>query len=143
MQEEHTTTEISDAEHTSSQKKIKIFLVDDDKFLLDMYSLKFSKSGCQVSIAVNGTDALKQLREGYTPDIILLDIIMPHIDGLELLETIRKEKLDGDACIVMLTNQADDDEKAKQIGIDGFIVKATNIPSEVVAQVLNIYKKKK
>ncbi len=130
-------------EKIPNSKGVKIFLVDDDKFLLDMYSLKFTKSGCIVSIATNGTDALKQLRDGYVPDIILLDIIMPHVDGLELLETIRGEKLAEKAAVIMLTNQADDDEKAQKLGIDGFIVKAMNIPSEVVTQVLGIYRKKR
>jgi CheY-like chemotaxis protein len=121
---------------------IKIFLVDDDKFLLDMYSLKFKKSGCEVEVAFSGDEALKKIRGGYVPDILLLDIIMPAMDGIEILKTIRTEKLLPDAIIVMLTNQADDQAKVEALGIDGFIIKAMNIPSEVVSQVLAIYNKK-
>lgn len=119
--------------------KTKIFLVDDDRFLLDMYTVKFQKNGLDVETATGSNAALTRLREGYMPDIILLDIIMPTMDGLALLEVIRAEKLAEKSTIIMLTNQADDEEKAEQLGIDGFIIKAMTIPSEVVAKVMDIY----
>ena len=119
---------------------IKILLIDDDRFLLDMYTIKFQKSGLEVDNAPGSAAALQKLREGCTTDIILLDIIMPTMDGLSLLEIIRKEKLAEGAVIIMLTNQADDEEKAKKIGIDGFIIEAMSIPSEGVSKVLDIYK---
>lgn len=120
-----------------------ILLIDDDRFLLDMYSVKFQKSGLTVDVAPSSSAALQKLREGYLPHIILLDIIMPNMDGLALLETIRAEKLAPTATIIMLTNQAEDEERARKIGVDGFIVKAMTIPSEVVAKVLDIYKEHK
>ncbi|MBA3733534.1 response regulator [Patescibacteria group bacterium] len=122
---------------------LKILLVDDDRFLLDMYSLKFKKSGMQADVLSNSSTALTKLRSGERYDIILLDIIMPGMDGLEFLNIIRTEKLVDESVIIMLTNQADDFEKAKILGIDGYIIKATTIPSEVVSQVLLIYKNKK
>ena len=125
-----------------TDKKLTILLVDDDRFLLDMYVMKFQKSGMEIDSASNGTEALTKLRAGSSYDIILLDIIMPGIDGLELLKTIKEEKLLPNAVCIMLTNQAEDSEKAKAMGVDGYIVKATSIPSEVVEQVLNIYKSK-
>lgn len=118
-----------------------IFLIDDDRFLLDMYSVKFQKSGLHVDVATGSNAALQKLREGYAPDIILLDIIMPTMDGIELLGIIRSEKLAPNATVVMLTNQADDEDRAENFGIDGFIVKAMTIPSEVVTMVLDLYKK--
>lgn len=122
---------------------LKILLVDDDAFLLNMYSLKFSKSKFEVNTAQNGNDAIKKIKEGYTPDIMLLDVVMPGMDGLSLLEAIRKEKLVPKATVVMLTNQSDsvEIEKAKSLGIGGYIVKATTIPSEVVDDVIEIHKK--
>ncbi len=123
--------------------KTKIFLVDDDRFLLDMYTVKFQKNGLDVETATGSNAALARLREGYMPDIILLDIIMPTMDGLALLEMIRAEKLASESTIIMLTNQADDEEKAEKLGIDGFIIKAMTIPSEVVAKVMDIYKSHK
>lgn len=121
---------------------IKILLVDDDRFLLDMYSIKFKSSNLIIDTSSGSTNALEKLRGGDTPDIILIDIIMPTMDGLELLKAIRDEKLVPNATIVMLTNQPDEFDRAKELGVDGYIVKATNIPSEVVSQVLEIYKNK-
>jgi CheY-like chemotaxis protein len=120
-----------------AEKSYKIFLVDDDKFLLDMYSLKFKNKGHQVFTAHDGQDALSQLRGGLVPDAIVMDIIMPTMDGLRLLENIRKEKLIPTSKVIMLTNQGQvsDIEQAEKLGIDNYIIKATTIPSEVVLQV--------
>lgn len=123
--------------------QLKILLVDDDKFLLDMYSLKFKKSGLDIDISSSSQAALEKIKDDGKYDIVLLDIIMPGMDGLELLKVVREEKLIPNSIIIMLTNQADDFEKAKNLGVDGYIIKATTIPSEVVEQVLTIYKNKK
>jgi CheY-like chemotaxis protein len=124
--------------------KIKILIIDDDKFLLDMYSLKFSKSGYEVNTAFNGEEAINKIKEGYTPDVILSDVIMPVMDGLKFLTKIHEEKLTPNATIVMLSNQGqnEDIEAAKSLGIDGYIVKALTIPSEVLEQVDRIHKAK-
>lgn len=115
-------------------------LVDDDKFLLEMYRKKFQQSGAEVEVAVGSAEALSKLREGKKPDILILDIIMPTMDGLELLGTIRQEKLAENSVVIMLTNESDRDkiEKAKALGIKGYIVKATSIPSEVVDEAIKI-----
>jgi CheY-like chemotaxis protein len=124
--------------------KKKILLVDDDKFLIDMYSLKFSQADFEVSAALGGEDALKKLREGFQPDAILLDVVMPGMSGIDLLRTIRGEKLDRGATVVVLSNQGQqtDIEEAKKVGIDGYIVKASTIPSEVLEQVREIMEHK-
>ena len=128
---------------SEENKKIKIMLIDDDRFLLDMYSLKFKNKGLDIVTADGSAQALERLRGGEKPDVILLDIIMPNMDGLELLKILRDEKLIQDVVVIMLTNQSDETEKAKELGADGYIIKATTIPSEVVDQVLEIYKNKK
>ncbi len=125
----------------SDNPQIKILLIDDDKFLLDMYSMKFKKSGLEIDTSSNSLSALEKIRTNKY-EIILMDIIMPGMDGLELLKKIREEKLLPESTIIMLTNQADDFEKAKVLGVDGYIIKATTIPSEVVDQVLSVYKGK-
>ena len=107
-----------------------------------MYSLKFKKSGLDIDVASNGLNALEKLKSDVKYDIILLDIIMPGMDGLELLKTVREEKLVPEAVIIMLTNQADDYEKAKAFNVDDYIIKATTIPSEVVEKALSVYKNK-
>lgn len=119
----------------------KLMLVDDDHFLLDMYAGKFQKSGFDVVTASGSKDALSKLSEGYKPDIIILDIIMPEMDGLELLENIKKDGLAPEAITIMLTNQSDEIGRAKKLGVHGYIVKATTVPSTVVEEVQNIAKK--
>lgn len=128
---------------TETQKNLKILLVDDDRFLLDMYLLKFKKSGLEIDTASNGISALEKIKASSDYDMVLMDIIMPGMDGLELLKKIRDEKLLPKAVVIMLTNQADDEDKARALGVDGYIIKATMIPSEVVEKVLSIYQNKK
>lgn len=127
---------------TENKNGIKILLIDDDRFLLDMYSIKFKSSNLTIDTSSSSINALEKLRGGDKPDIILIDIIMPSMDGIELLKKIRDEKLVPESTIVMLTNQPDEFDRAMNLGVDGYIVKATNIPSEVVTQVLEIYKNK-
>ena len=123
----------------------KILIVDDDKFLLNMYSIKFQKEKFDVTVASDGQEALKKLQDGFVPDAIVLDIVMPVMDGLEFLEKMRGENLAKDATLLILSNQgqSSDIEKAKRLGIDGYIVKATTIPSEVVTEVLRMLANKK
>lgn len=119
----------------------KILFVDDDKFLLEMYALKFSKNNFEVNTAQGPEDALKLVRGGFEPDIVLIDVVMPGMDGIELLSTLRKENLIKKAVVIMLTNQGlpDDIARAKKLNADGYIIKATTIPSEVFAEVNKIY----
>jgi CheY-like chemotaxis protein len=123
----------------------KILIVDDDKFLLNMYSIKFQKEKFDVTVASDGLEALKKLQEGFVPDAIVLDIVMPVMDGLEFLEKIRGEDLAKEATLLILSNQgqSSDIDKAKRLGIDGYIVKATTIPSEVVTEVQRMLANKK
>ena len=122
-------------------QKLKIFLIDDDRFLLDMYSLKFQHNGFEVNTAVGPTEALAKLREGYVPDIMMVDVVMPVMDGIELIGKIKEGGLAKDAIIVILTNQGQqsDIDRAKAVGVHGYIVKASTIPSEVLAEVKGIY----
>ncbi len=120
-----------------TESAYKILIVDDDKFLLNMYSVKFQKESFDVVTAGDGADAVAKLQAGFSPDVVVLDMVMPVMDGLEALEKIRQDKLASNAVILILSNQGQstDIEKAKRLGIDGYIVKATTIPSEVVTEV--------
>lgn len=116
-------------------------MVDDDKFLLDMYALKFKHGGLEVNTAVGAPDALNKLRDGFIPDILLLDVVMPGMDGIDLLSEIKKQHLADGAVVIILTNQGQqaDIDRAKAVGIAGYIVKASTIPSEVLDEVMKIY----
>src|SRR3989338_3255533 len=98
--------------------KQKILIVDDDKFLLDMYALKFSQSGFEVFTAENGLQAVEKLRNKLEPQIIMLDLIMPEMDGFEMLEKINEEKLVPDAVKIVISNksQQTDMDRAKSLG---------------------------
>jgi twitching motility two-component system response regulator PilH len=119
----------------------KIYIVDDDRFLLDLYSVKFKDAGHEVIVFGSGEELLSALRKSDTakPDAVLLDLIMPGINGFEALETIRKEHLAKGAKIIILSNQGQDSdiEKAKKLFVDGYIIKASAIPSEVLAETIH------
>jgi len=110
-----------------------------------MYSVKFTNNKFDVTLAGDGQAAVTKLREGYEPDIILLDVVMPVMDGVEALNIIRKEGLAKRAGIMMLSNQGQpsDIEKAKEYNVDGYIVKATSIPSEIITETLNLLERTK
>lgn len=118
----------------------RLYLVDDDRFLLDMYAVKFKAGGHDVTAFQSAEEALAALRDKPAPDAILLDIVMPNIDGFEMLETIRKENLVPTMKKIVLSNQGQesDIEKAKALGAIGYIVKASAIPSEVYAESIKL-----
>lgn len=115
-------------------EKTNILLVDDDKFLLDMYTMKFVREGYTVHACMSADDALKTLRDGFVPAVILFDITMPGQDGFAFLQSLQTEHLAEHALKIALTNQSTDAEKAKaiELGAADYLVKATLIPSEVV-----------
>ena len=124
--------ELKEIEHSVNGKTV--LLVDDDKFLLDLYIMKFLKEGYTVQGCLSVSDALKLLHGGLMPDAVVFDLTMPEYDGFYLLKTIHEENLVPHAVLIALSNQMEDADRtrAKELGADDFIVKATKIPSEVV-----------
>lgn len=120
----------------------RIYLVDDDRFLLDLYAVKFKNAGHEVTAFNSAEEFLNTLRKTDVPppNAILLDIIMPGVGGLEALATIRKENLAKESKIIILSNQGldSDIEKARQLKVDGYIIKASAIPSEVLTETVRI-----
>ena len=123
----------------------KILIVDDDSFLLDMYALKFSKSNFSVSTALGPESALEKLRGGLSPEIILLDIMMPVMDGFELLSKIKEENISPNSIVIFLSNrgQPSDVSQSESLGASGYIIKASTTPSEVIEKVINMINKTK
>jgi CheY-like chemotaxis protein len=124
-------------EKTAVKAKGKVLLLDDDKFLLDMYALKFTSEGYTVHACFSTDEALEVLHGDWQPDLVLFDITMPGKDGFNFLQTMHDDHLAKDALKIPLTNQSSDaeKEKAKGLGADDYFVKATMIPSEVVNKV--------
>ena len=121
----------------ASAAKPKVLMVDDDKFLADMYSMKFTQQGYEVQSYLAACDALVSLRGGYRPDVVLFDLVMPECDGFSFLDQMQNEKLAEGAVKIALTNQSSDAEaaRARELGADAFLIKATLLPSEVVSRV--------
>ncbi|MBI2121785.1 MAG: response regulator [Candidatus Sungbacteria bacterium] len=119
-----------------------VFLIDDDPFILDMYTLKFRECGFGVDSARNGKEALEKLKTA-TPDCILLDIVMPEMDGFEVLRELKKGKKGGTPKVILLTNlgQKEDVEKGMEFGADDYVIKAHFTPSEVVEKVKQVLQK--
>lgn len=128
-----------------TDSKGKVILLDDDKFLADMYGMKFTQSGYEVNACLSVPDAIAAIQKGFDPDAILFDILMPEQDGFAFLEVLKSGKLAERAVKIALTNQSDDSEreKAMQLGADRYLVKASMIPSEVVNAVAEELAKKK
>ncbi len=120
---------------------MKILLVDDDSFLRDMYATKFIESGDDVQTAKNGIEALEMLSKSKF-DVVLTDIFMLGMDGMELLSEIQKRKIQPDCKYIVLSNNGEesDIEEATKAGADGYIIKSETLPFEVVHKVHNIIK---
>lgn len=115
---------------------MKILLVDDDVFLRDMYATKFAETGDSVTGVQSGAEALQYIAKDFF-DVIIMDMVMPGMTGVELLTAIKSvESAQKSKCIV-LSNQGEDSDKraAEEQGALGYIIKAESIPSEVVEKV--------
>ncbi|MFA6098826.1 MAG: response regulator [Patescibacteria group bacterium] len=120
----------------SGKFKSKILLVEDDKMLADMYITKFSKEGLKVIRAEDGAQGL-EIAKKEKPDLILLDIIMPKLDGFAVLRELKKDPSMGSTHILLLTNlgQSEDVEKGQELGADDYFIKANHTPAEIVEKV--------
>lgn len=114
----------------------KILVVEDDKFLRELITKKISKDGFEVIGAVDGEDGIKKIKE-EKPDLILLDLILPGIDGFEVLSQM-KEDLEIKAIpVIILSNlgQKEDVEKGIKLGAKDYLIKAHFTPGEIIEKV--------
>ena len=122
---------------------MKILLVDDDTFLRDMYATKFIECGHDVTPAIHASDALRILSTVTDFDLMLVDMIMPGMTGVELLTELKSSMPDLKMKKILLSNQGQDQdiEEANEAGAIGYIIKAQSVPSEVVKKVEEIMNK--
>jgi len=120
--------------------KRKILIVDDDNFLLDMYALKFSQNNFEVYTVASGIHALEKLKGGLCPDVMLMDIIMPEMNGFEVLSELKAKQICPGCVKIILSNKSEqkDIDEGKKLGVSGYIVKASSTPAEVIMQVVKI-----
>lgn len=123
-----------------AQKKI-ILLAEDDELLRDMYAVKFELGGFTVIRAADGQEALDRLSESR-PHVVLLDVMMPRVDGFRVLQEIRKNSKLAKIPVMMLTNlgQEEDIKKGQLLGVTDYIVKANATPQQVLERVEKLLK---
>src|SRR5258708_707678 len=110
----------------TSHSPKKIMLVDDDPLITRMYERKLSKEGFAISIATNGEEALKAL-EKETPNLILLEVLMPKMNGWETLKKLKENPKTKDIPVISLTSLGDrpeDIQKFKDLGVKEYLVKS-------------------
>ncbi|MDO8335243.1 MAG: response regulator [Candidatus Saccharibacteria bacterium] len=114
----------------------KIAIIEDDGVIRQMYRMKFEGEGFEVEVAENGKDGVA-LVQHMKPDIMLLDMHMPEMDGVTALTKIRAEKWGKDIPVIVLTNLGEEEspKNLRALGISGYIVKADFTPRQVVARV--------
>ena len=117
----------------------KILLVEDDVFLANIYQKKFEVEGFDISVADDGEKGLKEA-EKKMPDLILLDVLLPKLDGFAVLKALKKNSKTKDIPVILLTNlgQKDDVEKGMEMGAEDYLIKIHFKPSEVVAKVRKV-----
>ncbi len=117
-------------------KKLKILLVDDEPMFIEMIRVRLEANDCHVESASHGKEALEKT-EGNSFDGVLLDILMPVLDGMATLEMLRKK--DKDLPVFMLTAFSTQDRmsQASKLGATGFLVKDAELKTEII----NVLKK--
>lgn len=116
--------------------KKKILLVEDDKALAQVYLTRLEMEGFDIRHVDNGEVALSSAVE-YRPDLILLDVMMPKINGFDVLDMLRNSPDTKNMRVIMLTalSQAKDKERAEQLGADDYLVKSQVVISDVVGRI--------
>ena len=119
-----------------AENKTKILLIEDEEMLANMYEVKFKNEGYDLVKALDGAEGLEKAKT-FKPNFILLDVIMPKMDGFSVLKALKEDPETKDIPVMLLTNlgQDEDIEKGKELGSVGYLVKANITPSEVVAEV--------
>ena len=129
-------------DNKENQKNKKIMVVEDDSFVMDIYCTKLNQEGYEVLMAENGAEAIKKL-EKEVPDLVLLDIIMPYVDGLQVLRKIKADEKLKNIPVILLTNlsQKEDINEGLGLGADDYLIKSHFTPSEVLEKIKKCIKK--
>jgi len=121
-----------------------ILIAEDDLTLRDMYQARLEAGGFRVLLAANGEEALKIL-EQEKPDVVLLDIMMPKLNGLDVLEKMKKNPATKDIPVIILTVLIQDQTRVKGLmsGADDYLIKSETMPGEVVKKIEEVLAKSK
>lgn len=121
--------------------KKTILLVEDDAFVSDIYQTKLGQEDFAVETAGNGLEAVKKLEQGI-PDLVLLDIVMPYMDGMEVLRKLKENEKWKDIPVILLTNLSEKEkvEEGVNMGANDYLIKSHFTPAEVVGKVKALLK---
>ena len=117
-------------------KNQTVLLIEDDEFLAELYATKLNLEGYKVVLANDGEKGLKMIKE-KKPDLVLLDIILPKMDGFEILTKIKADPELKSIPVILLTNlsQKDEVKRGLDLGANDYLIKAHFMPSEVVKKI--------
>ena len=120
----------------ADENKKKILIVEDDEFLRSLTAKRLEKEGYQIEVAVDGENAISTI-DVYRPDLILLDLLLPGLDGFEVLKKIKANETLKTIPVIVFSNlgQKEDIEKAKNLGVDDFLIKANFTLDDVVGKI--------
>ena len=117
----------------------KILFVEDDTFLADILQQSLTQAAFQVSIARDGEEAVTVVKK-LQPDLILLDLLLPKLDGFGVLEKLRSDPSTATIPVIILSNLMDQDSmtKGKRLGISAYMIKASTVPDEIIAKIKEV-----
>jgi DNA-binding response OmpR family regulator len=117
----------------------KILIVEDDRFLRELIARKLKNEGYEVLEAVDGEEGLKRIKE-EKPDLVLLDLILPGIDGFEVLAKAKEDPDTAQIPVIILSNlgQREEIEKGMKLGAIDYLIKAHFTPGEIIEKIKNI-----
>jgi len=118
----------------------KILIIEDEEFLYEMYKMKLEREGYQVVVASDGLEGVKSAKK-VKPDLILLDLVLPGMDGYQVLQNIRADRQTKDIKIYILSNLGQNEEikLGLETGADGYLIKANITPSQLVENIEKIF----
>lgn len=120
----------------SNNTKRKILIIEDDFFIRELYERQFEKEGFAIEGAPDGPEGL--LKASQTkPDLILLDIMLPKLNGLDLLRTLKSKPETKDIPVILLTNLGQESviKEGFQLGAEGYLIKSAYTPSQIIEEV--------
>lgn len=127
----------------SASSQQRVLIVEDDVFLRQLLVVKFNKEGYAVREASDGREALEQIAKEL-PHAVILDLLMPEVNGFQVLEALRADARTKDLPVVVLTNLGEQEhiERVKALGADDYLIKAHLFLDEIVARISEIIKKR-
>ncbi|MEK7653251.1 MAG: response regulator [Patescibacteria group bacterium] len=125
-----------------SDAKTKILLIEDDPMIVEMYKMRLEAEGYEVTATDRGSEAI-EIAKKEKPAVVLLDVILPEIDGFTILQNMKAEMETKDIPVLLLTNlgQESDKEKGTNLGAADYFVKSQHTPAEVIQKVKELITK--